>query len=193
MRRRTKVFVAVYVLASLVILMFGAPMVFAYLILLGAVVLLVWGLVVLWKRFTPASWKRSLRHLTTKEGEATFVWLVAGVLFVVIALLSGLVNALYLFAGLFVIAGFFYVALKLPPEFKKTSNPTKTRVLQRLIPEHVKDAVWQRDGGACVQCGSTQNLVFERIIPYSLGGDYSVKNLQILCRRCNRTKGTRIT
>ena len=192
MRRRTKVFIAMYVPVSLVVLMFGAPMVFAYLIMLSAGVLPVWGLVGLWKRFTPASWKRRIRHLTTKEGEATFVWLVAGMLFVVIALLSGLINALYLFAGLFVIAGSFYVALKLPLEFKKASNPTKTRASRRLIPGHIKDTVWRRDGGACVQCGSTRNLLFDRIIPYSLGGDYSVENLQVLCKSCNRSKGTRI-
>jgi len=32
-------------------------------------------------------------------------------------------------------------------------------------PEGVKLVVWTRDGGACVRCGSKQNLHFDHIIP----------------------------
>ncbi|MFD3745865.1 TerD family protein [Nocardia sp. NPDC058633] len=62
----------------------------------------------------------------------------------------------------------------------------------RSIPQDVKAQVWQRDGGACVECGDGHYLEFDHIIPLSRGGATSVTNLQILCRGCNRAKGARI-
>ncbi|MDZ5087382.1 HNH endonuclease, partial [Mycolicibacterium parafortuitum] len=60
------------------------------------------------------------------------------------------------------------------------------------IPQHVKAEVWQRDGGRCVDCGSTEYLEYDSIIPKSKGGADSERNLQILCRRCNLAKSDRI-
>jgi 5-methylcytosine-specific restriction endonuclease McrA len=57
------------------------------------------------------------------------------------------------------------------------------------IPREIKLAVWQRDGGRCVDCGSNFDLQYDHVIPFSLGGATSVKNLQLLCGDCNRTKG----
>ncbi|MGW0638749.1 TerD family protein [Nocardia salmonicida] len=62
----------------------------------------------------------------------------------------------------------------------------------RSIPQGVKAQVWQRDGGACVECGDGHYLEFDHIIPLSRGGATSATNLQILCRACNRAKGARI-
>ncbi|WP_035920608.1 TerD family protein [Frankia sp. QA3] len=62
----------------------------------------------------------------------------------------------------------------------------------RAIPQAVKAEVWQRDGGACVQCQATEYLEFDHVIPHSRGGATSVNNLQLLCRRCNQEKGARI-
>ncbi|OPY31117.1 MAG: HNH endonuclease [Methanomassiliicoccales archaeon PtaU1.Bin124] len=59
----------------------------------------------------------------------------------------------------------------------------------RIIPTDVKIKVWNRDKGKCVKCGSTENLHFDHIIPYSRGGSsLTEKNIQILCARCNIEK-----
>lgn len=62
----------------------------------------------------------------------------------------------------------------------------------RSIPQQVKIAVWQRDRGRCVQCGSDQYLEYDHVIPWSKGGASSMENLQLLCRRCNALKGDRL-
>ena len=72
-------------------------------------------------------------------------------------------------------------------EFKK-SGPNRDP-----IPEDVKLVVWARDGGACVRCGSIQNLHFDHIIPISKGGGNSEENIQILCDHCNLQKSDKIS
>ncbi len=63
----------------------------------------------------------------------------------------------------------------------------------RLIPAEVKRAVWKRDKGRCVICGSTKNLHFDHIIPYSKGGSSLVAdNIQLLCAKHNLEKRDKI-
>jgi hypothetical protein len=63
----------------------------------------------------------------------------------------------------------------------------------RMIPSSVKQAVWKRDKGQCVQCGSTVNLHFDHVIPYSKGGTSLLsENIQLLCAKCNLSKSDRI-
>lgn len=62
----------------------------------------------------------------------------------------------------------------------------------RYIPQHVRAAVWQRDGGRCVQCGAQELLEYDHILPHSKGGATSIDNLQILCRKCNQAKSASI-
>jgi hypothetical protein len=59
----------------------------------------------------------------------------------------------------------------------------------RLIPSSVKLEVWKRDGGKCTKCGSTQDLHFDHIIPFSKGGSSrDAKNVQLLCAKHNLEK-----
>ncbi len=60
------------------------------------------------------------------------------------------------------------------------------------IPEQVRIAVWRRDQGKCVNCGSRQNLEYDHIIPVSQGGSSTVRNIELLCEQCNRSKGKKI-
>lgn len=64
---------------------------------------------------------------------------------------------------------------------------------RRMIPSAVKLEVWKRDGGKCVMCGSSENLHFDHIIPFSKGGaSDTVANVQLLCGRHNILKGAKI-
>ncbi len=63
----------------------------------------------------------------------------------------------------------------------------------RVIPTSVKLEVWKRDSGKCVQCGATDNLHFDHIIPYSKGGtSLKAENIQLLCARHNLEKRDKI-
>lgn len=62
----------------------------------------------------------------------------------------------------------------------------------RRISTEVQDAVWNRDGGKCVSCGSKENLEFDHIIPFSKGGSNTKRNIQLLCESCNRSKSDNI-
>lgn len=49
--------------------------------------------------------------------------------------------------------------------------------------------IFSRDNGQCRQCGTTDDIVFDHILPYYRGGTNTVDNLQLLCRLCNMEKG----
>lgn len=63
----------------------------------------------------------------------------------------------------------------------------------RLIPPAVKREVWERDKGRCVLCGSSDNLHFDHLLPYSKGGtSILAKNIRLLCARHNLSKGAKL-
>ena len=75
--------------------------------------------------------------------------------------------------------------------FSINYNQTETRK-RPSIPSDIKQIVWERDGGRCVECGSIEDLQYDHIIPFSKGGSSTAENLQILCGSCNRSKSDQI-
>lgn len=70
----------------------------------------------------------------------------------------------------------------------QSGPPVRTTVNGGVISQAVKDQVWRLDKGKCRKCGSTENLQFDHIYPWSKGGQADVGNVQLLCQRCNRQK-----
>jgi len=80
------------------------------------------------------------------------------------------------------------IAADVPPDVR-TIQLAHTRV----IPSTIKQAVFKRDKGKCVQCGATDNLHFDHILPFSKGGtSASETNIQLLCARHNLEKSDSI-
>ena len=78
------------------------------------------------------------------------------------------------------------------PTFRSAGS-TQVPEHDRVIPSAIKLEVWRRDKGCCVQCGSSENLHFDHVIPYSQGGSSKdAKNIQILCAKHNLAKHDRI-
>ncbi len=65
------------------------------------------------------------------------------------------------------------------------------RRIERGIPRDIMLKVVRRDGQVCRACQKNvpdDEIEFDHIIPYSLGGPTYVENLRLLCRSCNRKK-----
>lgn len=77
-------------------------------------------------------------------------------------------------------------------EEKVQKNFMNNEGKREIIPQDVMDAVWNRDSGRCIKCGSQENLEFDHIIPFSKGGATSYRNVQLLCKKCNNEKSNKI-
>ena len=80
-----------------------------------------------------------------------------------------------------------------PSDDTPEDNQATQSKRSRIIPSHVKLEVWKRDGGKCVECGATDELHFDHIVPYSKGGtSLKAENVQLLCARHNLEKSAKI-
>lgn len=59
---------------------------------------------------------------------------------------------------------------------------------QWTAPKSLRKAVYERDGFACVYCGSEDGLSLDHRTPEIRGGDHSVGNLATACMACNGAK-----
>jgi hypothetical protein len=57
------------------------------------------------------------------------------------------------------------------------------------VPDSLRKEVFERDGGKCLRCGSTEHLSVDHITPLANGGTNDKDNLQTLCKKCNSIKG----
>lgn len=64
----------------------------------------------------------------------------------------------------------------------------------RVFPEDIKLTVWEQQNHICKHCGKEFDLEFmegDHITPWREGGRTVIENCQMLCRECNRRKGTK--
>jgi hypothetical protein len=81
----------------------------------------------------------------------------------------------------------------LKPILERTLLADRELSASRLIPTEVKVAVWKRDRGKCVLCGSQTNLHYDHDLPFSKGGSsITVQNVRLLCATCNLKKSAKI-
>lgn len=84
---------------------------------------------------------------------------------------------------------------KLHPKGVDSATPEEKEEFEfsRRIPTIIKQQVWERDCGKCVDCGSTKDLHFDHIIPFTKGGSSrDLKNVQLLCSKHNLFKSDKI-
>lgn len=71
------------------------------------------------------------------------------------------------------------------PRVKATVKP---------VPWRIRQAVYARDGYECAYCGKETDDVsrsLDHIMPQSRGGEHTLENLVVCCRRCNSAKRDR--
>lgn len=89
----------------------------------------------------------------------------------------------------------FLVSVWCYRELKKRVPQSTTRYLKpnrsRGKEERLKAQLIAERGASCAQCGSTDHLHLDHIIPWSRGGENSIDNVQLLCRKCNLAKSDR--
>ncbi len=87
-----------------------------------------------------------------------------------------------------------------PSKAQKAHDREIARLRSEMYRNGLAKAVRDRDGDSCQYCAVEVNwkdrkgktgAVFEHVIPASRGGDTTIDNLVVACRRCNEKKGAR--
>lgn len=76
------------------------------------------------------------------------------------------------------------IDMQLTPIVVKTKKYSKKKISQGT-----QLKIFRRDGFKCKQCGSSNDLTVDHVIPESKGGEHNLSNFQTLCRSCNSSKG----
>jgi len=59
--------------------------------------------------------------------------------------------------------------------------------MKRSFRGFAKKKILDRDGGRCLDCGSQNALTLQHVIPFSVGGETSSRNMVTLCEECNQS------
>jgi 5-methylcytosine-specific restriction endonuclease McrA len=84
-------------------------------------------------------------------------------------------------------------------KFRASRKPSGLRSTNpRHVPQSVKAAVWERDGGQCTfvsdcgrRCPAKDPLEFDHVDPVACGGEATVENTRLLCRAHNQYEAER--
>lgn len=76
--------------------------------------------------------------------------------------------------------------------FVRNNGDSAPSMTKGAIADEVLKAVWARDQGRCVRCGTRERLEFDYIIPPDRGGSSTTRNLQVLCETCAGSKAARL-
>jgi 5-methylcytosine-specific restriction endonuclease McrA len=81
---------------------------------------------------------------------------------------------------------------------KPRRGPRRASADPRHIPAHVRNAVWERDGGQCTfvgesghRCAERRIVEFDHAVPVARGGQATVENVRLRCRVHNQLEAER--
>ena len=77
-----------------------------------------------------------------------------------------------------------------PAKWKERTEYEKARDEWDNLRSKLAPKIYASHGAVCQNCGDTDNLTIDHIIPISKGGTNELDNLQPLCKSCNSSKGT---
>jgi 5-methylcytosine-specific restriction endonuclease McrA len=78
-----------------------------------------------------------------------------------------------------------------PREPERDNSSSDGRKSRAPISRTKVIAVMRKSESKCVHCGSMDDLQIDHIIPHSRGGSDDLDNLQMLCQKCNASKGAK--
>jgi Ca2+/Na+ antiporter len=135
--------------------------------------------------------------------EKSFITTMTGIFILSLFFIATILVAIFNMSGdwggsitfVFVIFVFLYFVLWELLGYKQEQSTIENQITsedRRRIPSEVRKEVWNRDGGKCKKCGSRHHIEFDHIVPVSKGGSNTANNIELLCRKCNRSKHAKI-
>lgn len=87
---------------------------------------------------------------------------------------------------------YLHQACEFALSYGNKSPEEKMRKKWERMSKKISPVIFQRDGNRCINCGATEHLTVDHIIPIHKGGTNEQDNLQTLCGKCNSSKGAKI-